>query len=347
MTVKSLREYKYTVSISVLSQILRYLESRSVDIHDFMKLIGIEFDMLKNPDQRIPVERYIIVEDTAARVTKDPCFGLHMGQFTEAGNWSILGYMMMNCRTVLEAFQKFSRYSSIVGNLIQCSTSVEKDSVVIKLSEPLDAPKISKHCYEGYFSSLISLARGVSGESIAPIEVALASYKSELIEEYRKVFGDTVRYGQGDNYMIMDIRVANTQVLHPNENLLQYFESYAQEFLAEIEATNSYTYRTKKLILSYLTSENLTVKGIAQELSISGRTLQANLRNEGTEFSLLLQQTREQLAKKYLCADYSIEDITYLLGFSEPSVFRKAFKKWVGITTKEYREREKIKNTNG
>jgi AraC-like DNA-binding protein len=345
MTGKPSREHKYTVSVGVISQSLKYLASKNIDIDDFMSSVGLEFSILSNPDHRIPVESYARIEETAAKVLKDPCFGLHMGQFTETGNWSILGYMMMNCRTVLDAFVMFERYSSVVGNLIKGQISVEKDTVMIKLTEPIDAPKISKHCYEGFFSSLIALARNLSGEQINPIEVSLASFRPELIEEYRQVFGREVRFGQGGNYMLLDIRAANTQILLPNEKLLKYFENYAKEFLEEIEAVNSYTYRAKKLILSYITSENLTVKRIAQELSVSVRTLQANLRNEGTEFNVLLQQTREQLAKKYLCTNYSIEEITYLLGFSEPSVFRRAFKKWVGITASEYRAAERSKLT--
>ncbi|MRS02464.1 helix-turn-helix domain-containing protein [bacterium] len=55
-------------------------------------------------------------------------------------------------------------------------------------------------------------------------------------------------------------------------------------------------------------------------------------------FSDLLKNIREKLAKKYLREDYTVEQITYLLGFSEPSVIRKAFKKWSGVTPREYRE---------
>ncbi|MCX7773647.1 MAG: AraC family transcriptional regulator [Clostridia bacterium] len=343
MTRRPFKEHRYTVSAGVLPQILRYLSSRNVNIDEFMKSVALESSLLRNPDGRISVERYVIIEETASKVTNDPCFGLHMGQFAEAGNWSILGYMMMNCRTVLEAFHKFSRYSSVIGNLIKGEIIIGHDAVMIKLSEPINAPKISKHCYEGYFSSLISLARNVSGQIICPTEVALASFKPEWIEEYIGVFGSGVRFSHNGNYMVMDIRSVNTPVLLPNENLLRYFESFAKEFLEEIEGVNSFTYRTKKLILSLMDTESLSIKRIAEELSISCRTLQANLRDEGTEFSRLLRQTREQLAKKYLLENYSIEEITYLLGFSEPSVFRRAFKKWVGVTAKEYREREQNK----
>ena len=93
-----------------------------------------------------------------------------------------------------------------------------------------------------------------------------------------------------------------------------------------------------KILLSQLDDENLSIKKVAREMSISVRTLQNRLKAEGVVFSDLLQEVREKLAKKYLRENYSVEDITYLLGFSEPSVFRKAFKKWSGITPTQYRQ---------
>ena len=42
--------------------------------------------------------------------------------------------------------------------------------------------------------------------------------------------------------------------------------------------------------------------------------------------------------KKYLREDYTVENITYLLGYSEPSAFRKSFKRWSGVTPRQFRE---------
>jgi AraC-like DNA-binding protein len=74
-------------------------------------------------------------------------------------------------------------------------------------------------------------------------------------------------------------------------------------------------------------------------MSISVRTLQKRLEGEGVVFSDLLRNVRQRLAKRYLRENYTVEEITYLLGFSEPSVFRKAFKKWSGVMPGEYRRR--------
>ncbi len=84
----------------------------------------------------------------------------------------------------------------------------------------------------------------------------------------------------------------------------------------------------------------MTINAVVQELAVSVRTLQNRLKEEGKKvFSEILRQTREEMAKKSLCENYTVEDITYMVGFSEPGVFRKAFKKWTCMTPKEYRER--------
>jgi AraC-like DNA-binding protein len=100
------------------------------------------------------------------------------------------------------------------------------------------------------------------------------------------------------------------------------------------EFTNSVT----RIILAHLDDESLTIQKVARKMAVSVRTLQNRLENEGVVFSDLLTGIRQRLAKQYLREDYTVEQITYLLGFSEPSAFRKAFKKWMGVTPREFRQ---------
>lgn len=340
MTSEKMKKEKgtYAVSTGVISQIARYLSQWEVDINQLLPESGIAPEALKSPDVRVPVENYILLEEKAAEKIGDPCFGLHMGQYAEAGNWSILGYMMLNCSSIIEAFHKAARYSVIIGNLIRGEMCMDSGRIIIQLSEPSDAPRISEHCYEGFLSSLIKIARNLTGAEVSPLEVGLKSFKIEFLEEYQRVFGKAVIFTDKGNYMIFDKKTADLPALLPNRKLVEYFENYAMEFLAENEASKSFTNKTKKLILSFMDSEDLSVNKAAKALNISGRTLQAYLKKEGTEFRILLRETREQLARKYLSENYSVDDITYLLGFSDASAFRKAFKKWVGMTPGEYRD---------
>jgi AraC-like DNA-binding protein len=329
-----------TVSVTVLSQMFLYLASLKVDIDEFLCSLGIDPASVKSPDAHIPVETYLLIQDQAAEYVHDPYFGLHMGEFFEAGSWSILGYMMMNCKTLAEAAEKSGRYSRIIGNLIEGKSQFRFNKFKAIFFTPPHAPKMSRHCFEAAFSSSVRMMRTLTGvNTLSPLEVTFIYPQPESTAEYQRIFCCPVRFGQKENSMTMDMRIGNTPILMANPGLLEYFEKYAQDFLAEMDRKNELTRAVTKIILARLDDESLSIDKVAREMSVSVRTLQNHLESEGVIFSDLLRDIREKLAKKYLHENYSVEQITYLLGFSEPSVFRKAFKKWSGFTPREFRER--------
>ncbi|MDL1910474.1 AraC family transcriptional regulator [Chloroflexi bacterium CFX6] len=327
-----------TVSVTVLSQLFLYLNSLKVDVDGFLRSLGVDPPTVKAPDERIPVETYLLVQDEAARFVHDPYLGLHMGEFAEAGSWSILGYMMMNCKTLGEAFVKAGKYSRIIGNLIDARADVKFGKIYLAYFTPPHAPAMSRHCFDSAISSSVRMMRTLTGLPLDPLEATFAYPKPESTAEYERVFRCAVRFGSKENSLTLDWSVVNLPVRMANPSLLEHFEKYAQDFLAQMERNDEHTRAVTKIILSRLDDESLSIEKVAKELSVSVRTLQNRLETEGVVFSDLLRDIRERLAKKYLREDYSVEQITYLLGFSEPSVFRKAFKKWMGITPKEYRE---------
>lgn len=327
-----------TVSVSVLSQMFLYLDALKVDIDAFLCSLGIDPQMVKCPDTRLPIETYLLIQDQAAEYVNDPYFGLHMGEFAKPGSWSILGYMMMNCRTLGEALEKSGRYSRIIGNLIEARMQFQLTKIKGIFFTPPHAPKMSRHCFEATFASLIRLMRTLTGKQINPLDVTFIYQEPASRSEYERFFQCPVRFGQKANTVTMDIRAVNTPVLMPNPDLLEYFEKYAQSFLAEMERKDEHTRAVTRIILSKLDDEALSINKVARELAVSVRTLQKRLEDEGVVFSDLYKDVRQRLAQQYLRENYTVEQITYMLGFSEPSVFRKAFKKWSGVTPREYRE---------
>jgi AraC-like DNA-binding protein len=327
------------VSVTVLKQMFLYLDSLDVDIHAFLHSLGIDPVKVQSPDTRLPIETYLRIQDEAAHYVDDPYFGLHMGEYAEAGSWSILGYMMMNCETLGEAFQKSARYHRIIGNLIEGKATLRFNKIKVMLATPPHAPKMSRHCFEATISSSARMMRTLTGEEINPLKVTFSYPEPESTAEYERVFRCPVLFDQKETGFTIGIDVLQKPILYANPELLQHFERYAQAYLAEMDRQDEHTRAVTKIILSRLDDEGLTIKKVAKEMAVSVRTLQYRLKGEGVVFTDLLKDVRENLAKKYLCQDYTVEEITYLLGFSEPSVFRKAFKKWSGVTPSEYRER--------
>jgi AraC-like DNA-binding protein len=326
------------VSATVLAQMFLYLDALRVDINTFLRSLGIEPETVRSPDAYLPVETYLCIQDAAAEYVHDPYFGLHMGEFAQPGSWSILGYLMMNCKTLGEAFEKTGRYQRIIGNLITARAELGLGKVRLVYFTPPRAPQMSRHCFESTFSSSVRLARTLSGLPLDPLEVTFIYPEPESRAEYERIFHCPVRFGQRDNSMTLDMSLGNLPVRMANPALLAHFEQYAQDFIAQMERGDSATQAVTRIILARLDDPTLSIEKVAREMAVSVRTLQKQLEAEGVIFSDLLRDIRQRLAKKYLRENYSVEQITYLLGFSEPSVFRKAFKKWLGVTPREYRQ---------
>lgn len=327
-----------TVSASVLAQMFLYLDSLRVDIDSFLRALDIEPETVRSPDAYIPVETYLRIQDEAAAYVHDPYFGLHMGEFAQPGSWSILGYLMMNCKTLGEAFEKSGRYQRIIGNMINARAELGLGKVRLVYFTPPHAPPMSRHCYEAAFSSSVRLARTLTGLPLNPLEVTFTSPEPESRAEYERIFNCPVRFGQKDNSMTLELHMSSLPVRLANPALLKHFEKYAQDFIAQMERNDAATQAVTRIILSRLDDPSLSIEKVAREMAVSVRTLQKRLADEGVVFSDLLRDIRQRLAQKYLRENYSVEQITYLLGFSEPSVFRKSFKKWLGVTPREYRE---------
>jgi AraC-like DNA-binding protein len=327
-----------TVSVTVLSQMFLYLDSLKVDIDAFLRSLSVDPAAVRSPDARIPLDTYLLIQDEAARFINDPYFGLHMGEFAEAGSWSILGYVMMNCQTLGEAFEKSGRYSRIIGNLIEARAEMNINKIKAIFFTPPHAPEMTRHCFDATFSSSVRMMRSLTGVHLNPREVTFIYPEPASKAEYERIFCCPVRFGQKENTITLDFATITTPIKMANPDLLEHFEKYAQDFLAEIERTEEYSRAVTKIILSRLDDEALSIEKVAKEMAVSVRTLQNRLDAEGVIFSDLLKDIRQRLAQKYLRENYSVEQITYLLGFSEPSVFRKAFKKWSGVTPREFRE---------
>jgi AraC-like DNA-binding protein len=71
---------------------------------------------------------------------------------------------------------------------------------------------------------------------------------------------------------------------------------------------------------------------------MSPRSLQRKLAAEGVAYRKLVDAVRRELAESYLAAgNFTLTEISYLLGFSSQAAFSRAFKRWVGLSPQEFR----------
>jgi AraC-like DNA-binding protein len=96
--------------------------------------------------------------------------------------------------------------------------------------------------------------------------------------------------------------------------------------------------QVRNLIAEEFRGGEASLERIADRLGLTPRTLQRKLQELGTSYNDVLDQLRRQLAVRYLREPrMAICEVAYLLGFSEASSFHRAFKRWTGLTPKDFR----------
>lgn len=97
--------------------------------------------------------------------------------------------------------------------------------------------------------------------------------------------------------------------------------------------------QVRKALIGVMDGGDSGIEAIAKRLSLSTRSLQRRLSEEQTSYNGLLAAVREEFAKRYLArGTLSASEVAYLIGFTEPPAFFKAFKRWTGLTPREFQE---------
>lgn len=101
--------------------------------------------------------------------------------------------------------------------------------------------------------------------------------------------------------------------------------------------------RQVRELIDQLITEGATLEQVAACLQMSPRRLREQLSRADVRFNDMLNDCRCGLARRLLLeTDERIELIAERTGFSEPSTFYRAFKRWVGETPVEFRRRGRL-----
>lgn len=245
----------------------------------------------------------------------------------------------MNCSTLEECWTKYCKYEKIIDSTsISNFHIIDKNAVFSNLTVDKSL-KSNRHFSDFKIVGILSYIRLLSNENIQLQEVHFTHPKPQDTSEYERIFQSKVCFNQATNALIFDSDLLNTSVVEPNKNLLLMFEKNAQETLEALNNNNIYTNKVNEILLKEIQRGSCpSIETVAQKLFLSVRNLQLYLHKENTSYITLLKKIKKELAQNYLKdRNISIDEIAYILGFSETSAFHRAFKCWTGLTPSQFK----------
>jgi AraC-like DNA-binding protein len=157
--------------------------------------------------------------------------------------------------------------------------------------------------------------------------------------EYDRVFRAPVVFNSGENAILVDEAWMNHRIALQPRYVFGILSEHADALLKSLEGSKSVRGCVESLLMPILHTGDTSMDTIASRLGLSRQTLLRRLKSEGTTFEKVLDELRRQLALGYLRGKkVSVNETAYLVGFSEPAAFSRAFKRWTGTSPRMMRD---------
>jgi AraC-like DNA-binding protein len=174
-----------------------------------------------------------------------------------------------------------------------------------------------------------------------PLRVELQQRQPKSVVPFQRVLGRNVTFGSDVNSVVVDAATLRAPVKSADAGLYRLLVDLADKELDSLRVETKFIDRARNEMEISILSGKARIERVAAAMGLSVRKLQRRLEGSGKPFRELLEETRQALAMRLLIdTDRSIKDISYTLGFSEPSAFSRAARKWFGTSPRAIRARE-------
>ncbi|MDH4560179.1 AraC family transcriptional regulator [Pseudomonas sp. BN411] len=325
-----------TDDVALMRPVIDALRASGTDPDKVLVRVGL-------PPGGLPAGRFPHTAQTQFwKAAADECgeehVGLYLAGHLPAFHGLLLEYLFLSSGTFGEGLRHALRYVRLLSDTLSAHLEVEDDRAVLSLGRHAGS---NRHFPEMLAGAVIRLFHALTEGQFKPHEVQLMHAEGAPAERYQSVYGCPARLGADRYALIFDAEVLNKPSRHAAPDLLRMHESLARRQLAEVERLDLVR-QVRELIGELLVNGGATLEQVAARLNMPARRLRERLAMAGVRFNDLVTDYRCRLAKELLLkTDERIEVIVERTGFSEPSTFYRAFKRWVGDTPVEFRRKGK------
>jgi AraC-like DNA-binding protein len=323
-------------SINAVLPLLEHLENEGFDLDSILGRVGIPRSALKDTSARFPQGNFEALWQVASEATGDPAIALRVSTMVKPNALGIIGFLASASESGRNAFELVRGLTPLLWEDVDCDLETDGKVVFIRCSTGGN-PQASRFTMEYAIGIAVAMSRTLGAGRSDPLEARFSHSAPAYAEEYERILRLPVRFDAGEDGVLFPISMMDQLNPSADATLRQLLERYAADQLARIPTSARFSQRVRACILSMLPLDSLSAGAVAAQFSMGSRTLRRRLQDEATSYQEILDDVRAELARHYLTKEKrGINEVAFLLGFSDPSAFTKAFHRWTGQTPADF-----------
>ncbi|MDX1496208.1 MAG: AraC family transcriptional regulator [Salinisphaeraceae bacterium] len=291
---------------------------------------------------RYPMARWRELLERTAEALDDPLLGLHLGQTITAAHLGTVGYVLLACANLAEAFQRMQKYMRLIYDAEPMQTRFTEAGIELEWGTGFGRP--GQHVDAAAITALVEFARDMTGGIGGPSYVSFINpqpVNKTDVAAYIEYFGCPVAFEQPTTILRFPTEYLSLPLRSPDPALREILEQQAEALLQRLPETDDFEQGLRRAILNLLDKGEPTISAVAKRMHSSPRTLQRRLAERDLKYQTVLDDCRLGLAQDYLADPrLQLSEIAQLLGYSEQSAFNHAFKRWTGETPSTYTKKQ-------
>lgn len=318
--------------------VLRLIELHGLDPKQFMEELDIRPETLRDVRARIPAKLADIAFARAAAQIADPAFALRASECWHPSNLGTMGFAWLSSRTLHTGLKRMERFSRIIGTDFSYHLIEEQAGLRFVHDHGRGDDPVGQPMTDFTLSILLTMCRTNFGHELNAAELELRRPLPANPAPWQDFFGCEVNFGAERDSFLLNRESVDMPLPSANIPLANTFDSILAEQMASFVDSDLLS-RSKAYLLRELTSGTPSAQELASALGMSQRSFQRKLGELGLTYQKVLDETRHELARRYLDdQSKSVTEIAFLLGFSEQSAFTRAFRHWSGMSPTVYRD---------
>ena len=321
--------------------VIAEVASRGIDVRPFFELIGLDPRSALDPERKVSAPALFELWGACMRATRDPGLPVKTASRLKLEDYQVLGFAAMTSPSTRAALALATRFSGLLVLGARWSIREHPEEGRVRLEWVREGARSLglRTANECAVAELLHAIRQALGSAVVPLAVGFRHQAPGPSPEHARFFGLPPRFESGWDGFELPLALLDQVPRHANPSLAAFLEQQMERLLGHASHPATLAGRIAAIVEKDLATGEPDMARVARALAMSERTLRRQLAEEGTTFRDLVEQVRSDRARALLSARAaSIDEIAFLLGFSETSAFARAFKRWTGRTPGQFRD---------